>query len=646
MAQKKDRKDGLIEKRKLTSSQVTFLAQETSLAVDKIKDLQVVDVADKLGAYLDPYWLFNRKVCGRVVQRDPLTGELKGVPGATVEVQDTDCSGWFRKIGGFSWFYPFLCTRETLAIAVTDECGYFCIWIPRWLSEWVVKWRKERICFPFERPRLDDLIPIPLPDPPIIRDPGWIDPPPEPVLQFDPRIDNVTASRLESMMTGMSAGSSRVGLDAILAEPLRMAPPAPPSKTDLVGYTPNPDGPNDFEHPFGPFWICRDIYVKEWELVTDVPDITFRVTQPIAGSDVEVYSEGFFEVRWNDTGGGEVTLEANHLAVATDSCSGAGIVCQGAAGINAADDMSLDQGASPLFHNDANGFGVRVNRPSTNGETKPTGLGLVANAEAPYADLLDLLGCVHDVTNAKFYKVMYDRGAGPEPITGASWSALSTTGMITVGPDAAGWIEIENLVGHFKHLLMRWPTVHYPNATYDVWVEVYDSSKNLLETSPSHKFVLDNSQPTFPVFDVNYRVGTDPFAPLDLTDCPKIFRQPATAASLGEPVEIQVNWQATAAHLRNAFVVMGGCGDASPTVSSLSDTRWYWTTSGATDSGAHTVTFTIPANAKAGCYSLTREAVSRAFNPASPRFDTNADYWEEDRRRWDRRTWSISVVDD
>lgn len=101
MAQKKGRKDGLIEERLLASSQVTFLAQETSLAADKLKDLRVVDVADKLGAYLDPYWLFNRKVCGRVVQRDPLTGELKGVPGATVEVQDTDCGGWFRKIGGF-----------------------------------------------------------------------------------------------------------------------------------------------------------------------------------------------------------------------------------------------------------------------------------------------------------------------------------------------------------------------------------------------------------------------------------------------------------------------------------------------------------------------------------------------------------------
>lgn len=653
MAQKKKgRRDGLIEDRKLTKSQVTFLANETSLPVKEIAELRVGDIAEKLVGYLDPYWLFNRKVCGRVVQRDPLTGELQGVPGATVEVQDTDCSGWFRKIGGYQWFYPFGCSRETIATAVTDECGYFCVWIPRWLSEWVLKWRKERICFPIDRPRLVDVIPIPLPDPPIIREPGWIDPLPEPVGRFDPRIDHVTAARVETMLTDVSAGSSRAGLDRLLAEPLRMAPPAPPSETDLIGYTPDPDAPIEFEYPFGPFWVCRDFWVKDWERVIDVPDITFRVTQPIGGNDVEIYSEGYFEVRWNDTGGGEVTLEANDLAIATNDCSGGDIVCQGAAGIISADDMPLDQTVTPLFHDDATGFGVRVNRPSTNGLDAPGGIGTVANAEAPIADTLDLLGCVHDVANAEYYKVLVDRGLGAEPITGTSWPALSTSGMVTVGPDAAGFVEIKDLIGHFKHLLMKWPTVKYPNTTYDVWVEVYDAGKNLIETSPGHKFVLDNSQPTFPVFDVTYRVGgSGSFAPLDVTDCPKIFRDPAkltpggTVAQPGEAVEIRVAWQATAAHLRNAFVVMGGCGGGTPAVSSAADSRWYWQTSGANDSGLHTVTFTIAATDDAGCYSLTREAVSRAYNPAKPGFAPANHYWENDRRRWDRGTWSISVVD-
>ncbi len=649
MAQKKDRKVGLIEKRKLTKSQVTFLAQETSLPADKIAELRLGDITAKLGDVLDPYWLFNRKVCGRVVQRDPLTGELRGVPGATVEVQDTDCNGWFRKVGGFQWFYPFGCTRDTIATAVTDECGYFCVWIPRWMYEWVAKWRKERICWPLDRPRIVDVIPIPdpIPDPPIVRDPGVIDPPPEPVVRLDPRLDHVTASRVEMLMSEVTGGSSRAGLDRLLAEPLRIQPPAPPSERDLVGYTPDPEGPIDFMEPFGPFWICRDVYVKEWELVTDVPDITFRVTQEINGSDVEIYSEGFFEVRWDDTGSGEVTLEANALAIATNDCAGLGIVCQTAAGIISADDMPLDQTVSPLFHDDGTGYGVRTNRPSTDGINAPSGIGLVANAEAPIADTLDLLGCVDNVANAKYYRVMYDRGAGPQPITGTSWPALSfSLGMITIAPDADGWVEIKDLVGHYKHLLMKWPTVNYPNATYDVWLEVVDSGKNLLEQTSGHKFVLDNSQPTFSMFDVTYRVGgSGAFAPLDLTSCPKIYRKPKSSLDAGESVEIKVDWRATAAHLRNAFVVMGGCGGGAPTASAVSDTHWYWQTSGATDSGLHTVTFTIPSDAEAGCYTLTREAVSRAYNPANPAFAPSYHYWDNDRRRWERRTWSISVVD-
>jgi hypothetical protein len=648
---KRDRMVGLDEKRRLGGSQARFIAKETSLAIDEVAELKVGDVGDKLATFLDPYWLFNRKLCGRVVQRDPLTGELRGVPGATVEVRDTDCSGWFRKVGTFHWFYPLGCTQDTIATAVTDECGYFCVWIPRWLSEWVLRWRKERICFPVERPRIGDVIPIPLPDPPVVRDPGWIDPVPQTVVQSDPRLDHVTAKRVDTLTAEISAGSGRAGLDRLLAEPLRLAPPAPPSDEDLVGYTPHPDEPVDLENPFGPYEICRDVYVPDWELVTDVPDITFHVTQTIGGSDVVIYSEGYFEVRWDDTGGGEVTLEANAFAVSTDVCAGAGIVCQGAAGIISADDMPLDQGASPLFHNDATGYGVRVNRPSTNGLDAPSGVGVVADGEAPIADTLDLLGCVHDVSGAQFYRVLFDKGLGPEPITGTSWPALSPSGIVTVGPDASGYVEILPLLGHFEHLLMKWPTVKYPNTSYDVWVEVYDGSKTKLETSPGHTFVIDNSQPTFLLFDVAYRVGgTGPFAPLDVTDCPKIFREPAkltgggTIAQPGEEVEIRVVWRATAAHLRNAWVAMGGCGGGSPAVSG--DARWYWQTSGATDTGLHTVTFSIPATADAGCYTLTREAVSRAYNPATPGFSPANDYWENDRRRWDRGSWSISVVDE
>lgn len=643
MAHKKnERKIGLVENRKLTASQVAFLAREASLPAERIADLRIIDVADTLGAYLDPFWMFNRKICGRVVQRDPLTGELRGVPGATVAVQDTDCSGWFRRIGGFRWFYPFNCTRDTIATAVTDECGNFCVWIPRWLFEWIHMWRKERICVQLDRPRLVDIVDPPIDqDLPIIRDPGWIDPPPEPVLRFDPLVDNASADRIGELVSDLGPGSSRVRLDRMLAAPLQLPPPAPPSAVDLVGYTPEPEGPVDFHQPFGPYWVCRDIYVPEWHVVHDVPDITFRVTQQINGNDVEVYSEGYFEVRWDDTGSGDVVLEANELAVSTDDCDGLdGIICQDIAAIISASEMPLDQSTSPLFHDDATGFGVRVNRPSASSTEWVSPPSFVANGESPIADTLVLRGCVH-IDSAHYYRVMYDRGAGPEPITGTSWPAWhATLGIITIAPDIDGWIEIQDLIGGYQHLLMKWPTVRYPNASYDVWLEVADASKSQLQRSAGHTFVLDNSYPTFSQFDVRYRVGgVGAFDPLVLGDCPKIFR------GTEQKVEIEVSWRAGADHLRNARVWMIGCNGGDPMPDAATNASWYWQTSGATDTGAHTVLFTIPGEAKAGCYSLTRKAVSRAYNPGTARFDPSSFYWQNEARRWVRRRWSISVVD-
>jgi hypothetical protein len=57
----------------------------------------------------------------------------------------------------------------------------------------------------------------------------------------------------------------------------------------------------DLARFIGPFRRCIDIFVPEWQLVFDVPDITFRVTQDTNGDGIEetIYSEGYFDVRWD-----------------------------------------------------------------------------------------------------------------------------------------------------------------------------------------------------------------------------------------------------------------------------------------------------------------------------------------------------------
>src|SRR5262245_19663077 len=163
--------------------QAERLAALTRLSAKELAGKKHLEVADKLKWHLDPHLILFRKICGRVVKKDPVTGIEYPVPNATVIVEDTDCGlvAYFPPASKYGWFYPLFCHRETLATVKTDECGEFCVWIPRWDIDWILRWRKERFCFPFERPSildiLDDLpvlvekfLPRPGPDP----DPGPI----------------------------------------------------------------------------------------------------------------------------------------------------------------------------------------------------------------------------------------------------------------------------------------------------------------------------------------------------------------------------------------------------------------------------------------------------------------------------------------
>ena len=56
--------------------------------------------------------------------------------------------------------------------------------------------------------------------------------------------------------------------------------------------------------------------------ILDVPDITFRVGQDVDGNGDEetIYSEGFFDVRWNAGAIPDVTLEVSPIARAALAC--------------------------------------------------------------------------------------------------------------------------------------------------------------------------------------------------------------------------------------------------------------------------------------------------------------------------------------
>ena len=84
------------------------------------------------------------------------------MPFATVDVLDRECDFWgyFPEPWPWAWLFPFRCREELLTSVVTDACGNFCVWIPRFEIEWILRWREERFCFPefFVKPSLADLL--------------------------------------------------------------------------------------------------------------------------------------------------------------------------------------------------------------------------------------------------------------------------------------------------------------------------------------------------------------------------------------------------------------------------------------------------------------------------------------------------------
>lgn len=96
-----------------------------------------------------PIWSLTREVCGQVVKIDPDTGEKCPVPGATVHIYDVDYHlFWWHPFEGYpwAWLYPLFPQREEIATVVTDECGRFCVEIPLFDIDWVLRWRLRYRC--------------------------------------------------------------------------------------------------------------------------------------------------------------------------------------------------------------------------------------------------------------------------------------------------------------------------------------------------------------------------------------------------------------------------------------------------------------------------------------------------------------------
>lgn len=680
MAKAKQKKDLTPDLRPITESQAQRLAAMTEVDEKEVVGLSVAEISEKFKFRIDPKLLCFRRICGQVVKTDPDTGVQYPVPFATVHVEDTDCNllGFFPIGWPWGWFLPISCQREVIATAVTDACGRFCVYVPCWEVDWILRWRHDRICFPdiFYKPTFRDFLEELLPEPPVIR---WPRPEPDPV-PFRVLDDGLVMQRI-GQLTGtdlageVAAINSMAALGApskpqeqLLNKPAFSDPLPPPLPSEVQRMVGEKDTKALATHLnveaklverfeprrfIGPFRRCIDVFFPEWQAISDVPDITFRVTQDVDndGDEETIYAEGFFDVRWNAGNIPDVTLEASPIAVASVACDTPSVPCEDEPAILFAGLMPLVNPAGPAdpYHDASTGYGRRPNRPHASGRIAPIASDLpLGLAEAPYTGHLQLYGC-NELESAAYYRILYEfDGSAPVPFTGLTWPlhrvvsgslqshwpTADANGWYPVIPAADGW--------HPNRLLLNWPTGSYANGHYNLVLQLGNSSKAVINTPDPVSFHIDNSRPTVQFTELRWRVASGVWSdPLSLI-CPVVNRP--VVGSTPVDLEFQVSYQVAATHLRSVVLGGGGCGAGTPMLTSPLGTAQHWHTNPADNAVANTATFSLSGSADQGAYSFNVFAASRAFNPAGGDGGFAADWNYDPVKRWRHPRLSIAVV--
>lgn len=685
-----------LEDLSVTRPQAEHLSSVASVASDELVGRTARDIRDRLADLTEVEFLGFRRVCGRVLKPDPETGERQPVPNATIHVEDTDCSflGYFPDETPYGWFYPFGCSREEITTTTTDECGNFCVFVPRWDIDRVLRFRRGRLCLPdLVRPDIRDILERPrfLPEPVF---PPRPQPRPDPVPPLEPRLGLEAPGRFDRIsdligrdtainLTGPTAeprfGKQRGGPTELLNRPAfdpSMPPPLPaefhqidreelperiPDLIDLdVDIEPEVWERIDFDRYIGPFLKCRDVIIPVWTTLFDVPDITFRVTQDVDrdGDEEEIYGEGFFEVRWNADSFEDLILEASEDAISVPFCDEEELTPQDPECAEPSiETVGLMAARSPYIDT-TSGYATRVNRPKPGGSRPP--------AETPFAGTLQLHGC-HRFEEATYYRVLYTHEGGSEQaFTGQQWYAPAIgRDPVHVQPaDEEGWYPImdvpwlESYYGEtlsdnpliFPYWFFNWNTRRYPNGKYTVQLQLGDGNRTEVDRSAGTSFVVDNRRPVVSINTIEWQEadnGTTADDWNDISDtCPVIRR------TAGISVHIRVKFHVSATHLRSLSLEAGGC-QANPKVvdssgGSGSSSYGYWHQSVSDNAHAGTVTFEVPgaANYPEGAYRIALTGNSRAFNPSGSGPGPGPAMWKIDPVYIDAHTSrGIAIID-
>lgn len=636
-------------KHTLSDRQATRLAKATSLPKAELVGKTIDELRPRLRSLLDPRKLFFQRICGRVVKAD-IDGDERPVPFATVTVYDTDVSvlAWSPVDAQHSWLFPLRISREVLATVTTDECGRFCVWVPRLDIDHYLRWRLERHCYLewLRKPVLVDVLrrlePLPRPGPGPDPSPLRID---EHVLTHAARVVAPSAiARLRETTAGLRVGALRSTADAALLRPA--FEPSPPPMTKAAAKLLDPElRPRlaarvgvpvalleglDRRRVIGPFLRCHTHVIPEWTTVLEIPDLTFEVTQDVDGDGEQevIYREGLFDVRWDETSIGEVTLRADPIAITSLTCALEDPGPCGEPTILFASNYPLQAtSAASAFHDAASGYALLPNRPDENGI--PLEGARIEPAQAPFAGSFYLVGCA-ERPGATHYRVHHQVDGGPTSYLSGAYGPLAKVEagvlqQLLVSPVEGQWYPIVPRSAGWTPVGILAPVSEGGDHAHTFRLEFgvqTGATITLIAGSqtPPVGMHIDGTRPFVAFEQLQWRQPdlSAGWQDLSTTDCPVMARQ------AGARVQIHLRVRVSANHLRDFSVTAAGCGPtAAPQLVTdaasglASDPPAHWHTGPSDNTHLRDLYYELPAGAPAGCYRFSVYAASRAFQPTT-----------------------------
>lgn len=601
--------------------------------------------------HLDPSLFLARTICGRVVKTDA-DGKDHPVPFATVNVYDTDLGllGWSPASSPYSWFYPLFHHRELLRTVTTDECGRFCVRIPRWEIDYYLRWRLERKCYLtwLRKPTLRDLLeqrevlpPRPGPDPGPLHVDDHLLRHAERVLDAAglARLRRLGPSQLGDLEARTTATMTAPGFAARVRPPLDKKAQAllagdRATLARRLALPPELLRTLDPARWWGPYLRCRTVIVPEWTPVLDVPDLTFEVLQDVDGDGTPevIYSEGLFDVRWDAGAIPDVTLHASQIAHASPLCDVPDVPDGIAPAILFAGNYPLKQPApstGAAAYQDDLGYSKLVNRPDDDGDAATPARH--DPAQAPFTGSFYLIGSA-EAAGATHYRIAHEVGGVTTYLTGGFGPLARMVGNAyqtrVIAPVDGPWYPIVPKAEGWSPGGILAPVDVGDDAGHGFRIELGAASGGAIAAIPGSltnpvRVWVDTTRPTVAAtLEWRHPDAVAPDSPawqtLGLAACPVVARR------LGQRVQFRFTVTVSAHHLRDYAINASGCGGPNPTLittardglpaTAPSATR-HWHTSPGDNTATVTLYYELPAGAPAGCYHFAVSAQSRAFDP-------------------------------